>query len=341
MATPALTFKLPESLNAISPAEHRGIRRDHVRMMVINRENNRTSHDHFHHLGHYLKSGDLLVLNNSRTIPAVLHAEVQRNGKRIAEEIEIRLAHRKSDAEWQVVHKGKDVKIGDCIIFSDRLSAVVIRTEESFTILRFSLSGISLYNEIYTLGEPIRYSYIKEKWGLDDYQTVYGSVPGSVEMPSAGRPFSWEMLLALRKQGIRLAFLTLHTGLSDLLDGREGAHINTEEYILPAETVEAVKKTKTEGGRVIAVGTTVVRTLETAANAGKLAPSSGWTDLYIHEKYPLRITDGLITGFHEPEASHLDLLSAFLDKDRLYDNYQRAIVEKYLWHEFGDINVII
>lgn len=198
--------------------------------------------------------------------------------------------------------------------------------------------------QIYEFGEPIRYEYITHPWELDYYQTVYASMPGSVEMPSAGRAFSWELLFKLQRHGIRIAYVQLHTGLSYLpeLFGHPSPTDNYEQFDVPDETAEAVKQAKEAGGRIVAVGTTVVRALESAALAnGKLGALSGWTNLMIDSSVPLRVVDGLITGFHEPEASHLDLLSAFIDPALLHSAYQEAIGQGYLWHEFGDMNLII
>ena len=207
------------------------------------------------------------------------------------------------------------------------------------TIL-FSKKGTDLFNCIYALGEPIRYEYINHNWGLDYYQTVFASQPGSVEMPSAGRAFSWELLFNLQKKGIELDFIQLHTGLSYLLDDELETlpTDNFEEYHLSEKTIGKIHRTKASGGRVIAVGTTVVRALESAGVTGAL---DGVTNLYINKSFPLKMVDGIITGFHEPKASHLDMLTAFVPQDKLWNAYEEAIEQHYLWHEFGDMNLII
>jgi S-adenosylmethionine:tRNA ribosyltransferase-isomerase len=163
-------------------------------------------------------------------------------------------------------------------------------------------------------------------------------------MPSAGRAFSWELIFKLRRRGIRIAFVQLHTGLSYFLE--DSGHLtpeeNFEQFEVPSETVEAINQTKQAGGRIIAVGTTVVRALESAVDPnGKPVAQSGWTNLFIDRSIPLKIVNGLITGFHEPEASHLDMLSALINPDLLYSAYNEAIEHSYLWHEFGDMNLII
>jgi S-adenosylmethionine:tRNA ribosyltransferase-isomerase len=342
MGATAFDFFLPSNLNASQPPERRGLRRDHVKMMVLDKVTGEVKNDQFFQLSNYLKRGDLLVLNNSRTIPAVLNAQVQRDTKLIKNKIEIRLARRRADEIWEVLIVSDDVKNGDTLKFSLDLSAKVIDYPDNSPLktIQFSCKGTELLNSIYALGEPIRYEYINQQWELDYYQTVFASQPGSVEMPSAGRAFSWELLFNLQRKGIELDFIQLHTGLSYLLDDdfEPSPTDNYEEYQLTESTVERIVKTKLAGGRVIAVGTTVVRALESAAQSGMI---SGVTNLYITESYPLKWVDGIITGFHEPKASHLDMLSAFVTPDKLWIAYHDAIKNNYLWHEFGDMNLII
>jgi S-adenosylmethionine:tRNA ribosyltransferase-isomerase len=348
MMTLALfSFELPSALHAAVPPERRGLRRDFVKMMVLDRKTGQTAHTTFYSLANYLQPGDLLVLNASRTVPAVLRAEwLSENGSEISDSVEVRLAQRTDEAVWDALLVAEGVRAGDRLRFSPALQATVLRAEETrpLVTLLFSLKGAELYNQIYLLGEPVRYEYISIPWQLDYYQTVYASAPGSVEMPSAGRAFSWELLFALQRKGIRLAYIQLHTGLSYFLDDkwRQTPAEHYEPYVIPQETAEAVRRTKASGGRVIAVGTTVVRTLETAADErGDVQAQTGWTNLHIDADYRLRVTDGLITGFHEPEASHLDLLSAFIAPDLLSAAYREAIERKYLWHEFGDMNLLL
>ncbi|UTR10635.1 S-adenosylmethionine:tRNA ribosyltransferase-isomerase [Evansella sp. LMS18] len=342
----AETFTIPEELNAAAPPEVRGIRRDQVKMMVLSRTNGKLIHSHFNNLTDFLREGDLLVLNNSRTIPAVLKADVWRNGIKRRKATEVRLARKIYENGWEVLLPEGGVKKGDKLIFSRRLQgkAVLLKDNYPFVLVRFSLTGRQLYDEIYKLGEPVRYEYIHHPWDLGQYQTVYGSVPGSVEMPSAGRAFSWELISQLKKIGVKTAFLQLHTGLSYLTDNQwelpPGE--NKESYMVPQETAELVTETKQNGGRIIAVGTTVVRALETAGfKNGRMTAQSGWTDIYINETSSLSAADGLITGFHEPEASHLNMLTAFVERKKLISAYNTALEEGYLWHEFGDINLIL
>lgn len=358
MAVSPVKFDLPAELNAISPPERRGIRRDHVRCMVLNKETGHITHSRFFELDQFLERGDLLILNSSRTVPAVLRAEWRkREGQREElrepgvqqnEWVEIRLANRLNESDWEVllVGRGKEVTLGDSLIFSPLMKAQVIAQskEKPLITIAFSLSGPPLYEQIYRLGQPIRYEYIEQPWDLDYYQTVYATIPGSVEMPSAGRAFSWELLFKLRNKGVRIAYIQLHAGLSYYLDEEWPVlpEHNYEAYEIPQETMQAIQDAKCGGDRIIAVGTTVVRCLESAFDERfNMVTQTGWTNLHIGERYPLKIVDGLITGFHEPEASHLDMLSAFMGPDLLRDAYQVAVQHKYLWHEFGDMNLII
>lgn len=341
MAPLTMPFKVPEALNADRPPERRGLRRDHVRMLVTERGTGLTHDDVFYRLPDYLKPGDLVVLNNSRTIPAVLRGRAIASGR----PVEIRLARPVHAAVWEAMIVTDGVQPGDEIVLS---TGVTIRIgskgrRSPFHSIEFSLAGEALWNAIYEAGEPVRYEYIHEPWPLSDYQTVFGAVPGSVEMPSAGRPFSWELLQRLREKGIGIGFLQLHTGLSYVPDEPYpvSPKENTEAYHIPAETIARIRAAKEQAGRVIAVGTTVVRALETAAMSGDFEKPSGTTNLYIDASFALKVVDGLITGLHEPESSHLDLLTAFLDAASIETIYRDAVAKGYLWHEFGDVHVIL
>jgi S-adenosylmethionine:tRNA ribosyltransferase-isomerase len=194
------------------------------------------------------------------------------------------------------------------------------------------------------LGDPVRYWYSAAPWDLDFYQTVYAREPGSMEMPSAGRAFSWKLLLDLRRRGIDTAFLILHAGLSSYLDEAfdAGHPASVEPFRLESEAADRINAAKARGGRIIAVGTTVVRALESIADeGGRVEAREGRTCLRITPGHRLKAVDGLLTGFHEPQASHLDLLSAFMEPGRLKGIYAEALREGYLWHEFGDANLIL
>ncbi|MEZ7172140.1 S-adenosylmethionine:tRNA ribosyltransferase-isomerase [Sporosarcina sp. OR05] len=342
MAVQSLDFHLPDELNASHPPEKRGMRRDHVRMMVLDRTTGEVRHDRFNHLPNYLQSGDLVILNNSRTIPAVLKGTWIRNSTELAAQIEVRLARRRTEDTWDALLIANSVNIGDNIQFSSELSATVVANKEHSPLktIQFSKKGTDLFHDIYFLGEPIRYEYINEPWALDCYQTVFGSHPGSVEMPSAGRAFSWELLFALMQGGVQIDYIQLHTGLSYLLDDEYEStpEDQPEEYYISERTMQRILETKASGKRIVAVGTTVVRALETVAHNNVL---SGTTNLYINHHTPLKIVDGMITGLHEPKASHLEMLTAFVSEQHLRCAYNEAITSRYLWHEFGDMNLII
>lgn len=342
---PPIQFMLPPELEARAPAELRGARRDDVRLMVLPRFAGEPIHTRFDALGDFLRAGDLLVVNDSRTLPGLLRARDE-----LCQAVEVRLAHRRADDLWDVLllngrtHIGR---VGMRLTFAQGLRATILARRPDLPFLwrmQFETCCADLLDKIYRIGEPVRYSYVPEPLPLDLYQTVYAGQPGSVEMPSAGRPLTWELLLKLKKRGIGFASLSLHTGLSSTRDDViDAQHPNyDEEFVIPEETARAVNIARERGGRVIAVGTTVVRALETAARAdGTVAAQQGWTRLRIKPESVLRAVDGLLTGLHEPQASHLDLLSAFVEPKRLQEAYQECIARGYLWHEFGDMNLII
>lgn len=341
MAVRAFHFTLPAALNATAPPERRGLRRDQIRLLVLDRESGATAHSRFDQLGKFLDPGDLIVLNNSRTLPAVLQATGLDGAP-----VQIRLAHRIAPDRWRaLLVSDAPIAQGMRLLLAEGLEATITThpNDEPLSQIHFSRGATALYDTLYRIGQPIRYEYIAEPWDLDYYQTVFASAPGSVEMPSAGRPFTWELLLNLRRRGIETAYLSLHTGLSYYLDPRweKDPRQAPEEYSIPSGAASRINEAKRRGNRVIAVGTTVVRALESAVNsAGELAAESGWSDLFIDQHHQLRVVDGLLTGLHEPEASHLDLLSAFMRPDRLHTAYEEAVRLGYLWHEFGDANLI-
>ena len=343
-------FKLPDKLGAKVPPELRGINRDQVKLLVTDRKNGKTLHSTFNHLSDFLKRGDLLIFNSSRTLPASL--KTRKNKKQL--NLEIRLAEHLPDDSWLVLFlddKGdpylNTLKPGLKIEFGSALNAIVEKKDKlnpRLWKIRFSESGPEFINLLYQIGQPIHYDYVSANFPIDYYQTIYAKEPGSSEMPSAGRAFTWKMLFNLKRKGIDTAYLTLHAGLSSYMDGKiDALHLaSEEEYFIPEITVNKIADTIARGGRIIAVGTTVVRALESAVNSeGKIIPGHKYTSLKITENYKLKMADGIITGLHEPEASHLDLLSAFLPPSMIKASYEEAIKRKYLWHEFGDLNLII
>ncbi|TMV45971.1 S-adenosylmethionine:tRNA ribosyltransferase-isomerase [Paenibacillus mesophilus] len=351
-AESAFTFELPSDRNAGAPPERRGLRRDRVRLLVQNRADGTVNHSSFHRLADFLRPGDCLVLNESRTIPASLQAR-RFSGELFLGSLEVRLARRNGESAWDALllrpdeRKGMpsaaEASSGDMLRFSPSLHAdVELCPSSPFVTLKFNREGNELMGEIYALGEPVRYEYSEKPWELDYYQTVYGTVPGSVEMPSAGRAFTWEMMFSLQQRHIRIAYVQLHTSLSYLYGSRLDPAHNAEYYAVSARAADTINEAKRDGGRIIAVGTTVVRCLESAAAGdGFVRPGSDCTRLYIDETVPLRVADGLISGLHEPEASHLHMLSAFVGISSLRYAYDEAIREHYLWHEFGDVHLIL
>ncbi|WP_456276803.1 S-adenosylmethionine:tRNA ribosyltransferase-isomerase [Bacillus sp. AK128] len=339
MSSAPQAFQVPNYLNADQPIEHLGKKRDDVRLMVLDRTTGNTVHGEFLDLLHFLEPGDVLVLNNSRTIPAVL------KGTQSNRDVEIRLSRQINENHWEALIVGGLFSSLECISLPNGIKAKVAGSgnEKPLVKLHFSIKGQELFDFIYEYGEPIRYEYIKEPWTLDSYQTVYASIPGSVEMASAGRAFSWKLLNLLKEKGIELAFLQLHAGLSYYgNDQWPNPSQHPEPYHVPVNVANKINKAKQNGKRIIAVGTTVVRALETVADeSGNINPGSGVTTLYINEDTRVKTVDGLLTGLHEPEASHLDLLSAFIEKKLLFKAYHLAIEKGYLWHEFGDMNLIL
>jgi S-adenosylmethionine:tRNA ribosyltransferase-isomerase len=351
MAAP-FTFVLPPELSAKEPPERRGIRRDQVRLMVIDRATNKIEHTRFDNIDSYLRPGDLLIFNSSRTLPASMR------GCECSEShgpcMEVRLAERLPDDSWLALLLCEQGDPFGCglrpqmqIQFSEELAATAIDRDARIPRLwrlRFTKSGTELVDLIYRLGKPIQYEYVSAPWDLDYYQTVYAREPGSAEMPSAGRAFTWKLLLDLNRRGIDTGYLVLHTGLSSYMDDELDAQhpASEEEYFVSATTADKINRAREGGGRIIAVGTTVVRALESIVDGdGRVSEAHGYTRLKIDSLHELKAVDGLLTGLHEPQASHLDLLSAFLPAEQIRAAYEEAIARKYLWHEFGDLNLIL
>jgi len=344
------SFTLPPELSAKEPPERRGLARDHVRLMVIDRAKGQIEHSRFDHLGDFLRSGDLLVFNSSRTLPASLNGCPAQGGPCI----EVRLAEHLPDDSWLALLLCQNgdpfscgLRPGMQITLGQHLTAIIENRDERIQRLwklTFSQKGGELINTLYRLGRPVRYEYVSAPWGLDYYQTVYAREPGSAEMPSAGRAFTWKLLFELRRGGIEMAYIILHTSLSSYLDDElDAQHLaSEEEYFVSSSAAEKINRSHERGGRVIAVGTTVVRTLESAADAtGIVQPGHRYTRLRITARHVLKAVDGLLTGLHEPEASHLDLLTAFLPAETIRSAYEEAVERNYLWHEFGDLNLIL
>jgi S-adenosylmethionine:tRNA ribosyltransferase-isomerase len=337
-------FALPERLEAHATPEERGLARDDVRMLVARGADGRLVHSRARDLPDFLRAGDLVVVNTSATLPAALPAR-----RADGTELELRLSTPlpgASDDRWVVELRAGDEPFGDART-GETLALPVgagARLEAPY------LSGPRLWAARLELpeplmaylarhGAPIRYRYVPTAHPLADYQTAYAVEPGSAEMPSAGRPLTPAVLTALVAKGVSVAPLILHTGVSS---PERGERPYPERYRVPPSTARLVEATKHWGGRVIAVGTTVVRALETVARSdGTIESGEGWTALVVTPDRGVRAVDGLVTGWHEPEASHLDMLHAVAGRRLIERSYNAALQAGYLWHEFGDLHLIL
>jgi S-adenosylmethionine:tRNA ribosyltransferase-isomerase len=332
----------PRELRASLPAELRGMRRDGARLCVVERESGRISHTTVARLGEHLASGDLLVVNSSRTLPAALR--VDRDG---AAQVQLRPGALR-DREWDALavetsppHRNVPLKTGETLRAPDGLRLRVLEPRGDAPLLwRMSVESGDLVRTLLSAGEPIRYSYVPDPVPLEHYQTVYAGAPGSVETPSAGRHLTWELLGELRRHGVDVADIVLHCGLSSFQDDDVDLQKPLIEERFEVRAASAARINR--AARVIAVGTSVIRTLETAADErGEVQPMSGWTRLVITPSTRLRVVDALLTGLHEPPATHLDMLGALLDTDLLERAYAEVRERRYLWHEFGDAMLIV
>jgi S-adenosylmethionine:tRNA ribosyltransferase-isomerase len=332
---PGESFILPPALEAHEPPEARGIGRDEVRLLVSDRRADTLAHVRFLDLLSFLNPGDLLVVNTSATLPAALPARRGDGGS-----LRLHLSTRLPAGLWVVEPREGEVAAGDSLVLPGGGAAALLRPYQRSS--RLWLAYLDLPEAVmpYLLrwGRPITYPYVRGTWPLAMYQTVYADEPGSAEMPSAGRPFTLRMLARLEAMGVGLARLVLHTGVASLESGEAPYE---EFYHVPPAAADAVGATRRHGGRVIAVGTTVVRALESALDAGSVVASRGWTDLVISSERDVRAVDGLLTGFHEPRASHWAMLEALAGRAHLERAYRAALENGYLWHEFGDVHLII
>jgi S-adenosylmethionine:tRNA ribosyltransferase-isomerase len=342
----APAFTLPRGLEAHDPPEARGLARDDVRLLVATRADGGIAHARFGDLPELLGPGDLLVVNTSATVPAAIPA--QRADGSLAQLRFSTAAPDHEGADWWIVElRTADGTAPLRARAGERLAlagAAAIEIAAPFLggdrlwIGRL-VSRLALGELLDRHGQPIRYDYVPDAWPLEAYQTVFARDPGSAEMPSAARPFTSELVTRLVTAGVHLAPVTLHCGVSSPERHEPPA---PEWYAVPEATARLVNAVRWWGGRVIAVGTTAVRALESAAAPdGSVGESTGWTSLVIDAARGLRVVDGLITGWHEPEASHLALLEAVAGEALLTASYDAALREGYLWHEFGDSHLIL
>lgn len=336
MNTKDFYYDLPPELIAQHPMEDR----TSSRLLTLNRANGEIEHKHFYDITDYLNEGDCLVLNNTRVIPARLHGVKEKSGGKI----EFLLLKRIDINTWEVILRpGKKAREGSRFIFGDGLlKAEVIRVLESGNrIVRFEFEGV--WEELLDrLGEMPLPPYIKEKLSdKERYQTVYSKIEGSAAAPTAGLHFTDELLEKIRSKGVKTAFVTLHVGLGTFrpvsVENVENHKMHSEYYEVSKETADIINETRRSGKRIVAVGTTSVRTLETCANDnGEIIPGCGNTEIFIYPGYKFKAVDALITNFHLPESTLLMLISAFADKETVMRAYKEAINLKYRFFSFGD-----
>lgn len=334
-------YILPEELIAQDPLE----KRDNSRLMVLHRDTGAWEHKHFYDIIDYLNPGDCLVVNNTKVIPARLMGVKEDTGA----SIEVLLLKRKEEKIWETLVKpGKKARIGARISFGDGLliGEVVDIVEEGNRLIRFEYEGI--FEEILDkLGQMPLPPYITHR--LQDknrYQTVYAKYDGSAAAPTAGLHFTEELLEKIQKKGIRIAKVTLHVGLGTFRPVKEENvlehHMHSEFYMVDEAAADAINETKAAGGRIIAVGTTSTRTLETVAESdGHIPVKSGWTDIFIYPGYQFKAVDCLITNFHLPESTLIMLVSALADRETVLRAYEEAVREKYRFFSFGDAMLIL
>jgi S-adenosylmethionine:tRNA ribosyltransferase-isomerase len=331
-----LDFVLPDALEAREPPEARGLARDEVRLLVSYRADDAMVHARFDELPRFMRPGDLLVVNISETLPAALKAKRQ-----YGTDIALHLSTQQGGSLWVVEARKTVMAAGERLELPGGGSATFVEPHQDSRRLwtaRLDLPEPVLAY-LHRWGKPIAYPYVTGDWPLEMYQTVYASRPGSAEMPSAGRAFSPRVLGDLRANGVCIAPIVLHTGVSSL---EKDEPPYAEWYEVSQATVDAIHTANEAGARVIAVGTTVVRALESAIDAGvRLSASNGWTERVVTPELGVRFVDGLLTGFHEPRASHLAMLEAISGREHLRKAYSAALEEGYLWHEFGDLHLIL
>ncbi len=349
-----LDFHLPAELEASEPPEARGLTRDEVRLMVSYLSTGRIIHTQFREIDRYLVAGDVLTINTSGTRSAALPG-----WRSDGTQLEVHLSTHLPSGRWTVELRAYGQR--GTIPFGQARAGETLRLPKGGTVtleapytrahpavdlaipVRLWLAALHLPYQLDTYlaenGFPIHYGYVPRSWPSSYYQTVYADEMGSAEMPSAGRAFTSHLMEALADKGVQIARLVLHTGVASL-ENHEPPY--EEPYRVPLETARLINQAHRSGRRVIAVGTTVVRALETVADsAGVVVAGEGWTNLVITPERGLKVVDGLLTGLHEPRASHLAMLEALAGLDHLEATYREALSHRYLWHEFGDLHLIL
>lgn len=337
-----LIFERPAELAATAPAEARGIARDEVRLMVSTPR----GHDHarFYDLAAFLRAGDLLVVNESATLPASLPAFGE------AGQFTLNLSTQLGGGLWIAEPRYSSaqpgplpLRVGDAFTLAG-LPARFVAPYPGLKRLWFVRAADDLTTVMRDCGQPIRYGYVQQSYPLTDYQTIFARVPGSAEMPSASYPFTQRVLDRLAAKGVQIARVVLHTGVSSLeveAEDVEAQPLYPEPFVVPQATADAINSARETGRRVIAVGTTVVRALESAWDGERVRAARGYTRLYVHPRRGVHTVDGLITGLHDPVTSHLAMLYAVAGQRFIQDAYREAVRMGYLWHEFGDSQLIL
>lgn len=340
MMTRDYWYDLPEELIAQTPLE----RRDASRLMVMNRETGEIAHRHFYDIVEYLRPGDCLVMNDSRVLPARLLGHRPSGGA-----VEVLLLRDLGDKRWECLCKpGRKMQVGSEVIFGNgELTAVVREVQEDGNrVVEFRYEGIFL-EVLERLGKMPLPPYIKEELADQErYQTVYSREVGSAAAPTAGLHFTEELLDRIREKGVNTAFVTLHVGLGTFRPVKAEQitdhHMHSELCMMSEETADVLNRTKQEGGRIICVGTTSCRTLESLVGEdGRFAAGSKWTDIFIYPGYRFKAMDGLITNFHLPESTLVMLVSAFAGREHVLNAYAEAVKERYRFFSFGDAMCII
>lgn len=334
-------YDLPEELIAQDPL----LKRSDSRLMILNRDTKTVEHKHFHNVIDFLNEGDCLVINDTKVLPARLIGVKEDTGA----SIEVLLLKRHDENVWETLVKpGKKARPGARIVFGEGklVGEVIDIVEEGNRLIRFSYEGI--FEEVLDeLGQMPLPPYITHK--LEDknrYQTVYAKNIGSAAAPTAGLHFTEELLEKITQKGIKIARVTLHVGLGTFrpvkVENITEHHMHSEFYVIDEEAAKIINQTKANGGKIVSVGTTSTRTLETVADEnGLIRPCSGWTDIFIYPGYKFKIVDRLITNFHLPESTLLMLVSALYDRDEVLKAYEIAVGEKYRFFSFGDAMMII
>jgi S-adenosylmethionine:tRNA ribosyltransferase-isomerase len=338
-----LDFTLPDTLEAHEPPEARGLSRDGVRLLVTERASGALHHHRFTELPALLRPGDVLVVNTSGTLAAAVPVPDSTLTAHFSTElpdgrwlVELRAAKGKATAPYAGGAAGGRYPLlgGGSVVLRERYSRERLWIAD---VDAGSAGSVLAYLDAF--GAPIRYGYVRRPWPISYYQTVFATQPGSAEMPSAARPFTDRLVTRLVSAGVGFAPVLLHTGVASP-EAHERPY--PERFSVSDNTARVVNDAKAAGSRIIAIGTTAVRALESATDDnGVVRPARGWTDLVVTPARGVRVIDGLLTGFHEPEASHLDMLAAITDRAVLDDTYAEAIRHGYLWHEFGDVNLLM